>query len=255
VASASDQQPGLRRPSGLVADGQRIAFISDRDGPFQLYVMPAGGGAQQRLTNGLDEDNTPAGQYAPTWSPDSSAIAFTGDNDPSVEIRASGGTVGVLPGQPVGFEPDWQPGGSAPSSVTAAAVGVPALHSPSPTGGQAPWSGQPSTPWLTCSTVCSATRFKGHRPGSGARDGEESASIAGSLCSWQPDWSAASHDRRAGRSCALPSIGSLYRHVRTSRTCGWGSLARARSTPPLVSGTARRPLPRRRRSRRPARAT
>jgi hypothetical protein len=57
------------------------------------------------------------------------------------ELRERGytvrSTVCVLPGQPVGFEPDSQPGGSAPSSVAAAALGVPVPHSPSADAGQA----------------------------------------------------------------------------------------------------------------------
>lgn len=44
-------------------DGTKIAFSSDRDGNFQIYVMNADGSAPTRLT-----DNT-AHDGAPAWSP------------------------------------------------------------------------------------------------------------------------------------------------------------------------------------------
>ena len=50
--------------------GNRIAFVSDRDGNFEIYVMDADGSNQQRLT-----DN-PAQDWWSSWSPDGSRIAF-----------------------------------------------------------------------------------------------------------------------------------------------------------------------------------
>ncbi len=43
-------------------DGKRIAFVSDRDGPDQLFVMRADGTGVVRLTNGQAEKDTP------TWA-------------------------------------------------------------------------------------------------------------------------------------------------------------------------------------------
>ena len=54
-------------------DGQRIAFVSDRDGPpryFDIYVMDADGDNLQRLTNDRNDDRHPS------WSPDGQRIVF-----------------------------------------------------------------------------------------------------------------------------------------------------------------------------------
>ena len=51
-------------------DGKWIAFVSDRDGWDHVYVMPAAGGAATQITKGRFE------AWRPTWSPDSTRIAF-----------------------------------------------------------------------------------------------------------------------------------------------------------------------------------
>jgi Tol biopolymer transport system component len=61
-------------------DGRRIAFVSDRDGNREIYVVGADGNAPRRMT-----DNPAADQF-PAWSPDGSKIAFGTDRDGNEEI-------------------------------------------------------------------------------------------------------------------------------------------------------------------------
>jgi TolB protein len=84
LASGSAQSAPLLRvvdyePSWS-PDGTRIAFISNRNGPMNLYVATIDGKTIVRLTSGPWEDDTPA------WSPDGRRIAFTSDRDGGSEI-------------------------------------------------------------------------------------------------------------------------------------------------------------------------
>lgn len=51
-------------------DGARLAFISDRDGDWDLYTMDADGGNVEQLTNDVAFDTSPI------WSPDGATILF-----------------------------------------------------------------------------------------------------------------------------------------------------------------------------------
>ena len=53
-------------------DGERIAFYSNRDGNWEIYVMDADGGNPQRLTNNRHED------ASPTWFGPAFAVAPVG---------------------------------------------------------------------------------------------------------------------------------------------------------------------------------
>ncbi|MGH9266272.1 MAG: TolB family protein [Acidimicrobiales bacterium] len=57
-------------------DGTGIAFVSDRDGDREIYVMNAADSSvQTRLTN------SPGSDEAPRWSADGARITFVTDRD------------------------------------------------------------------------------------------------------------------------------------------------------------------------------
>ncbi len=61
-------------------DGRQIAFTSDRDGHWQIYLMNIDGSDVRRLTSSRGEDRDPA------WSPDGQRIAFVSTRDRAWEI-------------------------------------------------------------------------------------------------------------------------------------------------------------------------
>ncbi len=70
----------LLTPVMVAVDAQaRIAFVSDRDGNYDIYVMDVDGGNLRRLTNHPDIDSLPS------WSPDGKRIVFTSKRDGHVD--------------------------------------------------------------------------------------------------------------------------------------------------------------------------
>jgi len=65
---------------GAPSSAARIAFVSDRDGNDEIYVMSSDGSGQTNLTN------NPGGDLRPAWLPDGSRIAFISERDGNDEI-------------------------------------------------------------------------------------------------------------------------------------------------------------------------
>jgi len=101
--------PGDDTGPSWSSDGQRIAFVSDRDGNREIYVMNADGSDPVNLTQHPAEDWTPA------WSPDGSQIAFASFRDGNWEIYlmdADGGNQRRLTrAASADYAPAWSPAG------------------------------------------------------------------------------------------------------------------------------------------------
>jgi Tol biopolymer transport system component len=63
-------------------DGTRIAFSSNRDESYNIYVMNTDGSNVRKLTTGTGNNNSPA------WSPDGLCITFSSDRNGNAELYA-----------------------------------------------------------------------------------------------------------------------------------------------------------------------
>ena len=124
-------------PLMVDADPQaQIAFASDRDGNFEIYVMDADGKNQRRLTNSRHDDRSPS------WSPDGQRIAFTsssknkngvGGHPPIVVgelphiyvMDADGKNLRRLTNNPFAeWEPSWSPDGQRIAFTSSGAMDI-----------------------------------------------------------------------------------------------------------------------------------
>ena len=84
----------------------RIAFESDREGNFEIYVLDADGSNLTNLTL------TTTDEHAPTWSPDASQIAFnSGTNEIWVMNADGSGQTNITNSSAVDVVPSWSPDG------------------------------------------------------------------------------------------------------------------------------------------------
>jgi len=94
-------------PSSITSAERKIAFASNRDGNWEIYVMNADGSNQTRLTYNTAVDRQP------TWSPDGSMIAFYSDRDGTCEIygmNADGtGLTQFTHNSKADWDPSWSP--------------------------------------------------------------------------------------------------------------------------------------------------
>src|SRR5262249_13801398 len=114
----SDQTPVLS------PDGKQIAFVSDREGSDEIYVMPAPATQAEaaaadksaiRLTKNGAQDKDAQWALSPQWSPDGKQIAFVSNHEGNPEIyviNADGADQKRLTNDPHSdISPSWSPDG------------------------------------------------------------------------------------------------------------------------------------------------
>ncbi|MGH8128856.1 MAG: S41 family peptidase, partial [Gammaproteobacteria bacterium] len=70
--------PGaMDRDPAWSPDGKSVAYFSDRDGEYDLYIRPQAGGSARKVTLGQND----AYYYDLTWSPDSQKVLFSDQKD------------------------------------------------------------------------------------------------------------------------------------------------------------------------------
>jgi Tol biopolymer transport system component len=106
--TASNYQPAVS------PDGRKIAFVSNRDGNPEIYVINADGTNPVRLTN------LPTLEWGPAWSPDGTRIAFVAESMETGAhvirvMNADGSGVADVPGGgplPIVIPVRWSPDGT-----------------------------------------------------------------------------------------------------------------------------------------------
>ena len=94
----------LSPASGFPGVNGRIAFSTDRDGNFEIYVMTASGGSPANLTSSAASDTNPA------FSADAASVAFVRDGD-VYRINVDG-TAALRLTTGGGTDPAWSPDGT-----------------------------------------------------------------------------------------------------------------------------------------------
>ncbi len=100
--------PGIDTSPAYSPDGSRIAFVSERSGGAQIYVMNADGSEVKRVTFHGSHNTDPA------WSPDGKRLAYV-SRDGRFDVFTCGidgrGVVRITQGQGDNEDPSWSPNG------------------------------------------------------------------------------------------------------------------------------------------------
>ena len=112
VIARLTNSPSIETSAAPSPGGDQIAFVSDRQGTPQIYLMPSSGGGGRRLTYQGNYNQTP--RFCPRK--DTPIIAFTGRDERSVfdvflyDMR-TGKIDRVTQGQGSNYDPSWSPDG------------------------------------------------------------------------------------------------------------------------------------------------
>jgi len=101
--------PGDDIGAAYSPDGSRIAFASNRDGNFEIYLVDADGGGLVRVTE------TPANETEPAWTPDGTRLVYQSDSSGAPQIwimRVDGSGQRALTEGPANMEPAVSPDGA-----------------------------------------------------------------------------------------------------------------------------------------------
>ncbi len=97
---------GLQTGATWSPDARYIAYSSDRDGKFDIWVQQVSGGDPVQITRG------PGHHWQPDWSPDGKYIAYRSEEgDGGIYIAPALGGAGLERKiAPFGYHPQWAPG-------------------------------------------------------------------------------------------------------------------------------------------------
>jgi Tol biopolymer transport system component len=105
--SAITNFAGVQAQPTISPDGRSVAFVSNRDGHYNIYVTLVSGGSLVQITDSPDL------KESPRWSPDGTKLVYSQLNDSGVhdiwEVPALGGTPRRLIFG--AKDPDWSPDG------------------------------------------------------------------------------------------------------------------------------------------------